>query len=382
MTEHSPSATDEDTATPAPNPVTAPLPTASAPPLEAAEPDRAEVPDQDNGAPVPAGQPEAADAQPAPGEPPVQPLPARAVTAFPPLSDVTRIGDAGRQEEVVPVHGPLSIGVSDTELDFFTADPFEVRACATRGASHRHAGTPRQDAFCVAQDDKWLAVCVADGVSEGRHSQVAAETAARAACKLALDGAGDLESLDWTALANRVSRRILDEARYRRLVDLSTTDDPAEQIRVVRRAMSTTAVVALVARRPGPDGGFPYVVAVLAGDSGAYILRNGRFAVVAGGKDPGASGVADGAVHPLPGPSSPGVVRSALDPDEVLLLTSDGVGDPIGDGTGEVGTELARRWQEPPTAVQLFADVNFLRRSYDDDRTVVGVWVLPEEDAR
>jgi hypothetical protein len=144
--------------------------------------------------------------------------------------------------------------------------------------------------------------------------------------------------------------------------------------------MSTTAVVALIARRPQADGTFPYVVAVLAGDSGAYALRNDVFTVLAGGKDTGGSGVADGAVHPLPGPSDPVVVSSALAPDAVLLLTTDGVGDPIGDGGGEVGAELARRWQQPPTAAQLFEDVNFLRRSYDDDRTVVGVWVLPEED--
>lgn len=363
MTQQSIPATEAQAGTPQAEPETTPLPVAAHPPPAVEEPS-------------------AASEQLTAAEPVTEtPTAPRELSAFPPLADVLRIGDVGRQEEIVPVHGPLSIGVSDTELDFFTADPFEVRACATRGASHRHAGTPRQDAFCVAHDEEWLAVCVADGVSEGRFSQVAAETAARAACKLALDAAGDVDDLDWTALANRVSRRILDEARYRRLVDLSSTDDPAEQIRVVRRAMSTTAVVALIARHPRLDGHFPYVVAVLAGDSGAYTLTEGRFTAVAGGKDPGgAAGVADGAVHPLPGPSSPVVVRSALSADEVLLLTSDGVGDPIGDGGGEVGAELARRWQRPPTAVQLFADVNFLRRSYDDDRTVVGVWVLPEED--
>jgi serine/threonine protein phosphatase PrpC len=376
VTQQRLSAVAGDGTTQAVTPATEPLPMAPPSPGEAlAEPDGALSPASDSGPSLPVDEP-------ALEEPPVQPPPVRAVSAFPPLSDVLRIGDVGRQEEIVPIHGPLAVGVSDTELDFFTADPFEVRACSTRGASHRHVGTPRQDAFCVAVDDEWLAVCVADGVSEGSHSQVAAETAARAACKLALDGAGDLQALDWTGLANRVSRRILDEGRYRRLVDLSSTDDPAEQIRVVRRAMSTTAVVALIARRPRSDGAFPYVVAVLAGDSGAYALRNDVFTVLAGGKDTGGSGVADGAVHPLPGPSDPVVVSSALAADEVLLLTTDGVGDPIGDGGGEVGAELARRWQQPPTAAQLFADVNFLRRSYDDDRTVVGVWVLPEEAVR
>ena len=302
--------------------------------------------------------------------------PGRQRSAFPPLADVLQIGDAGRQAEIVPVHGPLSVGVSDTELDFFTAEPFEIRACSTRGLSHRHAGVPRQDAFCLAVNDGWVALCVADGVSQGKHSQVAAETAARAACKLALDGAEDLPGLDWTALANRVSRRILDEARYRRLVDLSGVDDPAEQVRTVRAAMSTTAVVALVSRAARADGAFDAVVAVLAGDSGAFRLEAGALAVLAGGKSLAGS-VTDSSVHPLPGPASPVVLEATLCEGQALLLTSDGIGDPVGDGAGDVGSELARRWAQPPTAAEMFTDVNFLRRSYDDDRTAVGIWVLP-----
>ena len=376
----------EEHAVPPPAPLLTPLPTQGVvgppgtpgapvdPPGPRLDPPTQEIPVHAVPVPVP-GAPDDVDE---PGMPRVAGPPlVRDLAAHPALGDVLRIGDVGRQEEVVPSPGPLSIGVSDTELDFFTADPFEVRACSTRGMSHRHAGTPRQDAFCLAVDEDWLAVCVADGVSAGTHSQVAAETAARAACKLALDGAADLGSLDWTALANRLSRRILDEARYRRLADLSVSEDPAEQIRIVRRAMSTTAVVALVGRRPLEGGRFPLVVAVVAGDSGAYVLRDGELTPFAGGKDVDAAGISDSAVHPLPGPAQPVVAEGGLGAGEVLLLTSDGVGDPIGDGTGEVGRELAGRWQQPPTAAQMFLDVNFLRRSYDDDRTAVGVWVLP-----
>lgn len=298
----------------------------------------------------------------------------RRVAAHPPLDDVLRIGDPGRQAEIVPVHGPLCVGVSDTELDFFTAEPFEVRACSTRGASHRHAGVPRQDAYCLATNDDWVALCVADGVSQGRHSQVAAETASRAACKLVLEAAGGEQ--DWTALANRVSRRIVEEARYRRLVDVGAIEDLAEQVRAVRQILSTTLVVALVARTAAASGAYPCTLVVLAGDSGAYLLREQAFSVLAGGKDLDPNRVADSSVHPLPGPTRPTVLEMELEPGQALLLTSDGVGDALGDGTGDVGSVLAGRWTAPPTAAQLLVDVNFLRRSYDDDRTVVGLWPL------
>lgn len=302
--------------------------------------------------------------------------PRRDVNAYGPLRDVLVVGDAGRQGEIVPVHGELSVDVADTELDFCTVDPFEVRACATRGASHRHAGTPRQDAFCLATSDEWLVMAVADGVSAGPHSAVAARTAARAAVKLVLDAADDLSALDWTTLCNRVSRRIVEEARYRRLVDLSATPDP-EQWRVVRRQMSTTAVVAALARRPSEDGTFAIHLAVLAGDSGAYLLDDGCLSSLAGGKDVDTSGIADGSVSPLPGPATPVVLTTALGEGQALVLTSDGVGDPLGDGTGDVGRVLGQRWRTAPSAAQFFSDVNFHRRTFDDDRTAVAAWVLP-----
>ena len=70
------------------------------------------------------------------------------------LADVPAIGDPGRQREVVPVPGALTVGVPDTELDFWSMGPFELRACSSRGMSHRYAGVPRQDSFCVGSDNE------------------------------------------------------------------------------------------------------------------------------------------------------------------------------------------------------------------------------------
>lgn len=295
-----------------------------------------------------------------------------------PLDEVTPIGDPGRQPEVVAVLGPLTVGVSDTELDFATVDPFEMRACSTRGLSHRHRGTPRQDAFCVASNDAWLALAVTDGVSEGDHSHVAAETAARAVCKLALDQATKGEVIDWGAICGRVSRRIVDEAKYRRLVeDCDGTD--AQQVRAVRKVMSTTAVCAVISRQPDVDGSHIGWIAVLAGDSSAYSIRDGRVQLEAGGKADDSSDISSSSVHPLPGAASPIVFDLAMSAGQALVLVSDGLGDPLGAGDGEVGENLAKRWIGPPTIAQFFLDVNFYRKSFDDDRTALAIWVSSPE---
>ena len=298
-----------------------------------------------------------------------------------PLAEAPTIGDGGRQAEVVATPGPLTIGVSDTELDFFSAGPLEVRACSTRGLSHRFASTPRQDAFALAADGDWLVFALADGVSEGDYSQVAAETASRAACKLVLDGAAEIATLDWTLLAGRVSKRLIEEARIRRLVDMTDDADINVQLKMVRSVMSTTLVVGAIAVNPSSDGTHESYVVILAGDSGAYRIEGEQLMPVLGGKVDDGSGVSGGSVHPLPGASSPEVVHRQLVTGELLLLTSDGLGDPIGDGSNDVGHELARRWRTPPTIANFFADVNMRRRTYDDDRTAVGVWVAGARSA-
>lgn len=322
------------------------------------------------------------DPEPDPGPPvteePRRPVVTRDRAAHPPFGKGNAIGDAGRQAEVVALAGPLTVGMSDTELDFVTAVPFEIRACATRGLSHRHGGTPRQDAFALALDEHRVVLAVADGVSQGPWSHVAAETAARAACKLALDQAERSGDIDWSQVSRRVSLRIVEEAEYRRLVDPpDDVDDLEGRIARTRSVMSSTLVVAAVDRDSDTDGCFPVELALLAGDSGVYLISPTGIRLVVGGKVDGDSPISSSAVRPLPGLVEPETHSSALGEGQGLVLVSDGLGDPIGDGTGEVGLELARRWQTPPAIDRFLLDVNFLRRSFDDDRTAVGLWLLP-----
>jgi serine/threonine protein phosphatase PrpC len=282
------------------------------------------------------------------------------------------IGNEGHQREIQPSIGDATVGVSDTEVEFVTVPPFEIRACATRGWSHRQSGAPRQDFFAIAASGEWLFAAVADGVSSGPHSDVAALTAARAATRLALMET-DIPSIDWLRLCDRLSWRIVEEAKYRQLVGVDDDADASARVLAVREVMSTTAVVVALRRRVDDDGRHQGVLALLAGDSAAYRLSGAMVTPLLGGKDEDGY-LTSGRVHPLPGARSPIATKFALEKGQGVLLTSDGLSDPLGDGTGEVARVLGQRWSEPPSPVDFFADLNFLRRSFDDDRTAVGIW--------
>lgn len=295
------------------------------------------------------------------------PLPDPYTSGFP------SVGDPGGQTAVVPILGTGTTGIPDSLVDVATCGPWEVRGCSSRGMSHRYLGTPRQDAFALAADGSWVVAAVCDGVSSGKESHVAADTAARSICKLVLDALGRDGTVDWGMVSQRVSRRIIEEARYRQLVDLSGITDPLEVLRVVREVMSTTAVVAVVSQHEGDDGTLAGELAVIAGDSGAYRLSPEGVIPLLGGKDDEGT-FTSGSVRPLPGPVRPQVIRFDIEPGEAVLLVSDGVGDPLGDGDSALGRMLATSWSTPPPIGRFLDEVNFLMRTYDDDRTAVGLW--------
>ena len=116
------------------------------------------------------------------------------------------------------------------------------------------------------------------------------------------------------------------------------------------------------------------------GDSSALILRDGRtWQSLKGGKsDGGAIATSRTAALPMVSREPPQPTSALLGRDDVLVLITDGVGDPLGDATGPVGRFLAAKWSRPPLALEFAAQVDFARRSHDDDRTAVAVWPGPE----
>ncbi|WP_040519114.1 protein phosphatase 2C domain-containing protein [Gordonia aichiensis] len=101
------------------------------------------------------------------------------------------------------------------------------------------------------------------------------------------------------------------------------------------RDFSTTLVVAIVDPR---DDGSADVRITDVGDSGAWVLSRGGFESVIAGKSADEGGITSSAVSGLPRVPQTLQVRSVvLEPGEVLLVGTDGIGDPLGSGEGSVG---------------------------------------------
>jgi hypothetical protein len=289
------------------------------------------------------------------------------------------IGEPGRAALTVvprpdgrfPFHNDI---VADVARIPGRAGELHLLAASVRGLAHLYYGKVRQDSFghLVTGDDRWLVAVVADGVSAGPYSHEAAEIVSRVGCRLL---AAQLEQrvaaeLDWRAVLEGIAGEIVGHAH--RELDLV---DPG--VLEVAEQLAATALLAVVALDPTEEGDRPVHVMSL-GDTSAWVLRpdgTPAWESLQALKNSGAV-IASSATMALPGMPADLAppMTTSLRPGEVLVLMSDGVGDPLGGGTGEVGEYLAGAWREPPDPFTFIAQVGFRRRSYDDDRTVLAVW--------
>ena len=302
-------------------------------------------------------------------------------TGLPPV-----IGDPGSQEQLESLLLSDSDGRADTNLDGGRIGILDVRAASVRGRSHRFGlnavrGRARQDEYCLSAstDGRWLVAAVADGVSQSDKSHVAATIAARRGCQLVVDALNNSvqpNALAWTEeIAPRISGYIVHEAAKMQLVELGVEDkDDATLARDVADSMATTAIFAIVDTVPSDAGEVAFVVAVLAGDSAAWKLAAREWRPLTGVKNADTE-IASMAVRPLPLASKCLVIDGTLQSGEALILMTDGLGDPLGSGQGDVGAFFATQWQTPPDAHVFAAQLDFFRRSFDDDRTAVAIWL-------
>jgi hypothetical protein len=138
--------------------------------------------------------------------------------------------------------------------------------------------------------------------------------------------------------------------------------------------LATTLVCAVIE----PTGGRTLRAhLVSAGDSAAWLLSGGQFIEVVAGKTVAADGVASSAVAGLPRvPTEVTPVVIDVAEHDVLLIGTDGIGDPLGSGQGGVGELFRDLLTRPPvpSLIEFAHAVDFSRESFDDDRTLVAVW--------
>jgi hypothetical protein len=294
------------------------------------------------------------------------------------------VGDPGRAPAaVVPLADRTWPDRPDTVLDGFSTvdgeghEVLRVRAASIRGLAHRWYGTVRQDDYCwrVTEDERYLVVCVADGVSAGPLSHLAAVIATRYGTEILcarLRGRTPT-SIPWSQVLTDVADAIHAEgARSLRPDAEPLPDNPSRH--EVAEQMATTVLYAIVDLVPEEDR--HNVVFFAVGDTSAWVLTaDGRWEPQQPVKNEGAE-LHSSSVFALPmvPAAVPTCVRSYVRPGEAFVLMTDGVGDPLGGGGGEVGAFLAEVWREPPGDLDFAAQVGFSRRTYDDDRTAFAIW--------
>ncbi|MBP2478446.1 serine/threonine protein phosphatase PrpC [Crossiella equi] len=277
------------------------------------------------------------------------------------------IGDPGRApSRVVPVPDPAVPDRPDTVLDGFTLRGVRVRAASVRGLAHRCYGRTRQDdyAWRLTPDGRYLVLAVADGVSAGPHSHQAARIATGVGTDLVCQNPAYPH---WPTVLHRVAVAVIQAARALGGAELDAAG--------AAELMATTVLYAVLDLVPDERGGHALELCSV-GDTSAWLLSaEGRWWPHQPVKGAGEE-VYSAAVRALPlaDPLECTLVRDRLRPGQALFLMTDGVGDPLGDGTGEVGEVLAGLWREPPGELDFATQVGFARRSFDDDRTVLGVW--------
>jgi hypothetical protein len=262
---------------------------------------------------------------------------------------------------------PLARGYRpDTVADGWASGHFAVRAASVRGYLHRFRGTPRQDdvALAVHADTGTLVLAIADGVSSAVHAHVGAAVVCRFAVETLLDALDAATAVDWAALLRGAAWALVEQAQ--RQLGLAEPDPASAE-----EAMSTTLLAGLV--RPAAGGGVDASL-VQVGDASAWLLRGGTFTTVIRGKP---ETVLPSSVAALPRvPTTVEPIEIAVPPDGVLLVGTDGLGDAIGAGGGELGALFAEHLTTAPPPLGLAHLLDFSRETFDDDRTLVAVWPL------
>jgi serine/threonine protein phosphatase PrpC len=259
----------------------------------------------------------------------------------------------------------------DTIFDGWSAGQYTVRMASVRGYSHRYQGTPRQDDAAVAFDPASgaLIFAVADGVSSAQESHLGAAVACHSALRDARwQLASEQSSIDWAQVVKSAADELSAFA-------IALLDDDQPEPEAVEALLATT----LIAGSVMPTRLGPLVSMIQIGDSSSWILRDGRYEPVLAQKNHPDAAVISTAVSPLPRiPAQLAPVQFHLPPDSVLLIGTDGFGDPLGDGDGKVGQMFARHLATPPPARALAHLLDFSRETFDDDRTLLAIWLRPE----
>ena len=236
------------------------------------------------------------------------------------------------------VFAPRNAGIAGIRADSADTAWCALRVASVVGVRHRLAATVVQDSWAWDGDDDRVVLAVADGLgSYGDSGPVAAVVVATAVAHLTTGGGTDL---------------------------LGALDAANQAVSGFEEGKSTL-VLATVDRSGNAE-------LLRVGDSTAFTLSGEVWTELFSDEDDEMRSPATAAV-PSVEPEIQ-LARCDLRPGEVLVLVTDGVGDPIRDGPTTVAPGLAAALAVPPHPLALAAQADFSRQGCGDDRTLLGLW--------
>jgi len=247
----------------------------------------------------------------------------------------------------------------DIAVDWLETTAGSIRAVSARGRLHRFSGEVRQDSFALAQDDDALALIVADGVGGESAGHIGAALAARTA-----------------AHSRALIAQVLAHGADPGTIELSELSAAIEAVGLDRgisaRAMSTTFTMAVVPlSAPATDA--TTVAIIQLGDSAVWRIRDSAWTRLAAVPEEEADSVLSTSTPALPLHVEGSIWSETLSPGDTLALTSDGVGN-IVTQNADYAEALGRLWSgSAPAPGDLLSVVDATVRTFEDDRTFVGI---------
>src|SRR5690625_564907 len=267
------------------------------------------------------------------------------------MSSSYPIGGPGHLGREVQPGPPLAPGSdADVEISEYRVPGAHIRAASTRGLLHRHWANARQDAFSITyhQPTNTVFIAVADGVSAHANSRQAATIAVESAARIWAEGATREGATPLAGVAGSVNTELLGARSQGQDLGLTTL---------------TMVTVAITGDRAAP------VEVEWVGDSPVWELHQGAWTQITTHAQAGMEVAIDALPHPQ---AQFHYANTTVEAGAVFVMT-DGVGDAmVGD---DVASQLASWWATPPDGFSFGQQVGFVRRTFFDDRTCVGVWV-------
>lgn len=263
---------------------------------------------------------------------------------------------------------PTDAAGRDIQADFGVYHDVAVFAGTIRGRKHKLLGRPNEDAFAVRlvefASGPFVVVVLCDGLSSASSSHWSSSWAAGNVAERIIAHLAATADLSDGVLSDAISTSIV-EARDQLIQERVSDTVPIADF-------ATTLTVAVLPAKSFEDG--PAVVGYI-GDSPAFIREPDHWLQIA--LHTVEADVQSSATDAFPLVVECRFVSPALRRGDVILVTSDGVGNYLSRGNRDLqlGEYIAKRWATPRDEVELLADLGFDLRSADDDRTIVALWM-------